>query len=1098
MSTSTPVGASAEPAPAAPATPPGPAPAAGAAQATPVPAARTVLPSRTQAAPAGPPQSRRRIEANRASDRYAVTGAAAGSLGLTSLLFFYFTPLSGALGFVVTWWVLNLVFYGVLVAQDENKLAVRDRLASSVIHSLAALVLAALIIVIGYTLFRGWSALPHGNFYTQDMGHASALTPLTVGGVLHALVGTLEQISAALVITVPLGVSCAVFLTEVPGAFARFVRTIVEAMTALPSIVAGLFVYAVILVLGEQQSGIAAACALSVMMLPITIRAADVVLRLVPASLKEASYALGSSRLRTIWTVVLPTAKSGLATAVILGTARGIGETSPVLLTAGYNKAMNADLFHGPQTSLPLLVFTLVRLPSQWQISRGFGAAAVLVAVVVLLFAVARVLGGKAPGQLSRRQQRRRARESLTIAMRILQRWAAENPPPPGSAPPGFPPPGFPPQPGSTPPGFAPPGSVPPGGMPPGSPPPGFPPPGPPPQGALPPGPPAPWFPPPPGFPPPGSPSQAAVPPVPPVPPPPGSPPPDDPPAPAPRSDQKDTTVRRRSLTSLLHRGVAPAAALLMVSAGVLFGGTPRAAAADYVPISGAGSTWSSNAMDAWTSDVLANGMKVNFAATGSSDGRQKFKNRAVDFAVSEIPYNITDQGVTEAPPSDPFAYMPIVAGGTSFMYNLKINGHMVTNLRLSGPTIVGIFTDTITRWSDPAIAADNPGLTLPNEKIVPVVRSDGSGTTAQLTTWMSERYQAPWDAYCVKAGRTAPCGITSFYPTVPSSGFISLSGSTGVSGFVSQNNNEGSITYVEYSYARITGYPVAKMLNKGGYYVEPTADNVAVALTQASIDPHNLTQQLGNVYDDTDKRAYPLSSYSYMIVPVDSIPAASHFTTDKGRTLGAFAYYFLCKGQSEAPDLGYSPLPENLVKSALAVVARIPGVQQQNIQLSGCQNPTFSPDGTNLLAKNAPYPPACDAKGAPAICTTGTGGASKTPTQVNGSTANGTPIGIGTGTTGATGSPGTGTGTTAGTGSGTGSGAGGAGGGDPGLTGGGGSSTGGSNGTPVNADPVAISATAGSGLQDTLMALACLLLASVVFVPPIVARRAARRKELS
>lgn len=196
------------------------------------------------------------------------------------------------------------------------------------------------------------------------MSGTGPLDPLTQGGALHAIVGTLEQIAIALLVTVPLGLACAVFLNEVPGRYARFVRTIVEAMTALPSIVAGLFIYATwILLLGQDKSGFAAALALSVMMLPIVIRASDVVIRLVPGSLKEASYALGAGQWRTVWTVVLPTARSGLTTAVILGTARGIGETSPVLLTSGIAAGLNANPVDGPQLSLPLATFTLVVSP---------------------------------------------------------------------------------------------------------------------------------------------------------------------------------------------------------------------------------------------------------------------------------------------------------------------------------------------------------------------------------------------------------------------------------------------------------------------------------------------------------------------------------------------------------------------------------------------------------------------------------------------------------------------------------------------------------------------------------------------------------------
>jgi phosphate transport system permease protein len=277
-------------------------------------------------------------------------------------------------------------------------------------------------VVVVFTLWKGRTALVHSNFYQQDMSQAGPLEPLTVGGMWHAMVGTLEQISIALLLTVPVGLLCAVFLNQVPGALARFVRTISEAMTALPSIVAGLFIYAtVILGLGAGKSGLAAALALSVMMLPIIIRAADVVLRLVPATLTEASLAVGASQWRTVWHVVLPTARSGLTTAVILGTARGIGETSPVLLTAGFTSAMNANAFSGPQISLPLAAFSFVKSPEPTMIARGFGTAATLMALVLLLFLLARMVGGRAPGELTRRGRKARLRQSARDVERMTE-----------------------------------------------------------------------------------------------------------------------------------------------------------------------------------------------------------------------------------------------------------------------------------------------------------------------------------------------------------------------------------------------------------------------------------------------------------------------------------------------------------------------------------------------------------------------------------------------------------------------------------------------------------------------------------------------------
>lgn len=368
------------------------------------------------------PEIRRSTATIHSVDIIRLVGSALAAVGLTSWLYFFALPLEGELGFVLISYALFLLLFGILTAFDENRPTVRDRLASVVVHSLAFLLLLALFSVVIYTFGRGLEPLGFVNFFTEDMSNAGPLDDLDRGGVLHAVVGTLIMITIALILTIPLGILTAVFMTEYPGKFARFVRTVVEAMTALPSIVAGLFVYAIIVQFGLTRSGFAAACAITVMMLPIVVRSADVVLRLVPSSLKEAAQALGASTWRTVWTVTMPTARSGLTTAVILGTARGIGETSPVLLTAGATTFFNFNPFSGPMTSLPLTTFTFVKSPELNFIARGFGTAAVLMILVVILFLIARAIGGRGPGQLSPRQQRRRAVASKTDDYRFRAR----------------------------------------------------------------------------------------------------------------------------------------------------------------------------------------------------------------------------------------------------------------------------------------------------------------------------------------------------------------------------------------------------------------------------------------------------------------------------------------------------------------------------------------------------------------------------------------------------------------------------------------------------------------------------------------------------
>ncbi|MCW2783646.1 MAG: phosphate transporter, periplasmic phosphate-binding protein [Marmoricola sp.] len=413
------------------------------------------------------------------------------------------------------------------------------------------------------------------------------------------------------------------------------------------------------------------------------------------------------------------------------------------------------------------------------------------------------------------------------------------------------------------------------------------------------------------------------------------------------------------------HLSVLLLAALSGVLAVLVGPGLPPADASSYTPITGEGSSWAANAIDDWRASVVNSGIKVNFAPTGSVAGLTGYANGSDDFAASDVPYGI--KGTTPGTPGRGFAYVPDVAGGTALMYNLSVGGKKLTNLKLSGSTIAGIFKGSISTWNDAKIKADNPGVALPPLKITPVVRSDGSGSTAQFTLWMKKEFPSVWT-----------CGEVSFFtqcknydPTVQQA----KSGDNGVAGFVAQAGNAGSIGYVEYSYALQSGYPVAKVLNKAGFYVLPTASNVAVALLKAKVntdksDPDTyLTQDLDEVYTDTDPRVYPISSYSYFVVPT---ALQNGFTSTKGATLGAFVDYALCSGQQSAPTLGYSPLPINLVKAGLAQVKQIPGAAAKNIDIKSCNNPTFSASGVNTLAVNALYPDLCDKTAATATCVYG------------------------------------------------------------------------------------------------------------------------------
>jgi len=511
-------------------------------------------------------------------------------------------------------------------------------------------------------------------------------------------------------------------------------------------------------------------------------------------------------------------------------------------------------------------------------------------------------------------------------------------------------------------------------------------------------------------------------------------------------------------------------AALAGCLTGLVLVPAPSGAASGYVPISGAGSTWSQVAVDAWRADVRASGVVVNYAGTGSTDGRSQFIQGTVDFANTEIPFqNPPEPGQQAEVPGRPYAYLPIVAGGTSFMYNLTVGGQRVTDLRLSGQTLAQIFTGRITRWSDPAITHDY-GKKLPDIPIIPVVRSDGAGASAQFTKYMAS--QAP-SIYCpfirgkLHLGGSA-CPSVSFYPAFGSS--KAQNGSNGVANYVSASYGAGAIGYAEYAYAKRINFPVVSLLNKGGYFSQPTAGNVAVALTRAKINK-DLTQNLESVYTNPDPRAYPMSSYSYMVVPTTT---AAPFNSDKGRTLSTFVNYFLCTGQQKADILGYSPLPKNLVLAGFQQVARIPGAVKSP-SISQCHNPALD------ILHSAPMPNKCMKLGS--SCTVSTAGPTSGQTSGPGGTTAGSTSGPG-GTTSGGSNP-----------SGSGPAAPGSGAVDP-LTGAAAGTTTGAGATTTTAagTPVSLAAQR-TGQQHALGWLVAVMLLLAVLAPPFLVARSSRRQ---
>jgi phosphate transport system permease protein len=298
-------------------------------------------------------------------------------------------------GIVVLAAVVYLVGLTLWSRTVENARAATDRLVTSLVWVALPIALVPLVSLIYKVVVEGSSAL-NGRFLTWSMRNVIG----EPGGIYHAIVGTLLITLAATVISVPVGLLSAIYLVEYGGQsrLAGWIRFLVDVMTGIPSIVAGLFAYALFsLIFGPgTQMGLGGGVALSLLMIPIVVRSAEEMLKLVPDDLREASYALGVPKWRTIVKVVLPTAMAGIITGVMLAIARVIGETAPLLIICGSTDSVNFDLFHGQMASLPVFIYSSYTQPgSNPEIlkSMAWGAALVLIIIVMALNLVARLAG---------------------------------------------------------------------------------------------------------------------------------------------------------------------------------------------------------------------------------------------------------------------------------------------------------------------------------------------------------------------------------------------------------------------------------------------------------------------------------------------------------------------------------------------------------------------------------------------------------------------------------------------------------------------------------------------------------------------------------
>jgi len=305
------------------------------------------------------------------------------------------TPMKGKLAYFGGFFLAYAILTSMFKARQRGSAAAKDALVNSLVAIGAIMTVIPVASIMATVLAKGLPGISFGLF-THDMALATPTDPLNNGGLLHAITGTLTLVAIALILSVPIGILTALYLTEIKGRFTNPIRFLVQAMSGVPSIVAGLFILSAILYpITKAYSGLMGSLALTILMIPTIARTSEEVLNLIPNELREAGTALGGTQWRTVAMIVLPAAKSGLVTAIILGVARIAGETAPILLLTGGGDRVNANAFNGPMGSLPYYIWKSFNAGSPEAITRAWAGLLVLVGLVLILFTLARFLGSR-------------------------------------------------------------------------------------------------------------------------------------------------------------------------------------------------------------------------------------------------------------------------------------------------------------------------------------------------------------------------------------------------------------------------------------------------------------------------------------------------------------------------------------------------------------------------------------------------------------------------------------------------------------------------------------------------------------------------------
>jgi phosphate transport system permease protein len=310
-----------------------------------------------------------------------------------------FTGLNGKLGFAAAFFFFSTLLIFVQQLRLRDLPAAKDSLLSSFAFLGIVLTLIPIVSIVTTVVLKGYKGI-HIGMFSNDMTQASVNDPVQAGGLIHAIIGTLIMVGVALVISFPIGLLTALYLTEIKGKLARPIKFLVQAMSGVPSIVAGLFILSILIIpVTQELTGLMGSLALSILMIPTIARTAEEMLLLIPNDLREAGVALGATQWRTVSGVVVPAARSGLVTAVILGVARIIGETAPLLLVSGGADALNFNPTSGPMGSLPFYIWkAFLTGGTEEAYTRAWGGMLILLILIVLLFSLARYFSGRKVG----------------------------------------------------------------------------------------------------------------------------------------------------------------------------------------------------------------------------------------------------------------------------------------------------------------------------------------------------------------------------------------------------------------------------------------------------------------------------------------------------------------------------------------------------------------------------------------------------------------------------------------------------------------------------------------------------------------------------